>query len=299
MDIEQLIHDAAIYIHDNYSEPVSVADIATQAHLSPSYFATVFKVLTGFTVKNYLNRYRLHRAATLLATSRKRIIEIAFEAGFLSQEAFTRSFAKTYGATPAQFRLLKPQISPFPPNNLWKGQQPMELMDCFKEVGFVKKDAILTVGLEVDIHYNTDDGTAPIADVWNWWLKGNYANTIPNRQGDYVYGITHSETADSTAKYSVCVEVSSLDDLPVGLVARKFPESEYAVFDTTLEIIWTGEFWRTFYLKWLPNSGYAMHEEAYRETNAAFALYPAIEAYDSNYKDTQSVIQIFAPVVKR
>jgi AraC family transcriptional regulator len=117
-NIKQSIYEAALYIHDNYNEPISVTDISAQANLSPSYFATMFRVFTGFTVKNYFNRYRLHRAATELVTSSKRIIEIAFDVGFLSQEAFTRSFAKIYGITPAQFRSLKPEFEPFPPNNL-------------------------------------------------------------------------------------------------------------------------------------------------------------------------------------
>jgi len=136
MDIKKAVYEAASYIHDNYSEPISVNDISAQAHLSPSYFAAVFRVFTGFTVKNYFNRYRLHRAAKELAESDRRIIEIAFDVGFSSQEAFTRSFAKAYGITPAQFRLAKPEFNPFPPKNLWKWkEQPAaELMDGGKLV---------------------------------------------------------------------------------------------------------------------------------------------------------------------
>ena len=131
VDIKQLVYEAALYIHDNYSEPISVTDISSQAHLSPSYFATVFRVFTGFTVKNYFNRYRLHRAATELIESDRRIIDIAFDVGFSSQESFTRSFSKAYGHTPAQFRLLKPPFKPFPPSSLfrWKEQPAAELMN--------------------------------------------------------------------------------------------------------------------------------------------------------------------------
>ena len=131
MDIKQLVYESTLYIHDNYSEPISVTDISAQAHISPSYFATVFRILTGFTVKNYFNRYRLHRAAIELAAGEKRIIEIAFDVGFLSQESFTRSFSKIYGITPAQFRLLKPPVEPFPPISLfkWKEQASIEFID--------------------------------------------------------------------------------------------------------------------------------------------------------------------------
>ena len=129
MDIRQLVYEAALYIHDNYSEPISVNDISAQANFSPSYFATLFRVFTGFTVKNYFNRYRLHRAAKELVESDKRIIEIALDVGFSSQEAFTRSFSKIYGITPAQFRLAKPPVKPFPPSSVWELKEQPELMD--------------------------------------------------------------------------------------------------------------------------------------------------------------------------
>ena len=96
MDIKQLVYESTLYIHDNYSEPISVTDISVQAYLSPSYFATVFRVLTGLTVMNYLNRYRLHCAATELVTSDKRIIEIAFESGYAMNDEQIRTEYPTF-----------------------------------------------------------------------------------------------------------------------------------------------------------------------------------------------------------
>jgi len=65
-------------------------------------------VLTGYTVKNYLNRYRMYQAARMLIKSNKRIIEIAVDVGFSSQQSFTKSFSQAYGISPAQYRLLIP-----------------------------------------------------------------------------------------------------------------------------------------------------------------------------------------------
>ena len=176
----------------------------------------------------------------------------------------------------------------------------MELMQCFENVRFTHKNAFYVVGVEVDIHYNTEDGTAPIADLWEVWNKEKIAERISNQVSDgIVYGITHSETVDSKAKYFIGVEVTSLNNLPVGLVGRKFNQSEYAIFDTTLAIIWTGDFWRTFYSKWLPTSGYATHDEPHRKSNATFNKYPAIEVYGKDFEGEQSVMQIYAPIVKK
>ena len=300
MDIKQIIYEITLYIHDNYSEPINVIDISDQALLSPSYFSTVFRVFTGYTVKNYVNRYRLYRAAMDLIETKKQIIQIAFESGFLSQQSFTKSFSSAYGISPAQFRLLKPSFEPFPPKNLWKESLPsMELMDCFKNVRFIKKEAFFVAGVEVDIHYNDKDGTSGIGGLWEFWTKDKLLENIHEKTNDYVYGITHSETVDGKAKYGAYAEVSSLAKLPIGMVGRKFDANEFAVFDTTLEIIWTGQFWRTFYVKWLPESGYTLRDEQLPREFCTFNKHPAIEVYNKDHKDEKSLLQIYAPVLKK
>ena len=175
----------------------------------------------------------------------------------------------------------------------------MEIMNCFEKVRFMHKDAFYVTGLEVDIHYNTEDGTFPIGGLWQRWNAENIEQLIPNRVSpNAVYGMTHSETADNTGKYFIGVEVDTLDNLPIGLVGRRFEASDFAIFDTTLAIIESGDFWRTFYAKWLPESGYTQPDESLHKTYCTFNKYPAIEVYTNEDKgDEQAVMQIYAPVV--
>jgi AraC family transcriptional regulator len=256
MNVKQLVYESTVYIHENYGEQINIAEVATHAYFSPSYFAKVFRVLTGFTYGNYLSNYRMYRAAKALAESDMRIIEIAFNSGFLSQQSFTKTFSKTYGITPAQFRQQKPDFSVFPPENMWKESLPsMELMDCFKNVKFIKKDDFFVVGFETEINYNNEGGTNPISGVWDALNGEGIVDMINDKSFDGTYGITHSETDDGKAKYIACTEVSTMANIPTGFIGRKFEASEYAVFNTTLEIIWAGMFYKTLYAKWLPESG--------------------------------------------
>jgi len=176
----------------------------------------------------------------------------------------------------------------------------MEFMQCFENVRFIQKKPFYVVGMETDIHYNGDGGTNPIGDVWKVWKVEKIGKTIPDQVSPGItYGMTHGETTDNTAKYLVGVEVFTLENLPTGLLARKFEASEYAVFNTTLKILWTGEFWRTFYTKWLPNSGYAMHDSQWRDSFPVFNKHPDIEVYPEGFDgDAGAVLQIYAPVVK-
>ena len=176
----------------------------------------------------------------------------------------------------------------------------MELMDCFKNVRFIHKAAFYVVGLEADIHYNTGEGTSPIGNLWKRWNTESIGQTIPDQVSPGIcYGLTHSETVDGMAKYMVGVEVSTLENLPTGLIARKFEACDRAVFDITLKILWTGEFWRTFYTKWLPESGYVLPDSQIRESYPTFNKHPDIEFYPEGCDGEDSVFQIYAPVVKK
>jgi len=66
----------------------------------------------------------------------------------------------------------------------------------------------------------------------------------------------------------------------------------------TNTVIFTGDFWRTFYTHWLPNSGYALRDSQVRSDFPTFNRHPDIEVYSEDCKDEDSVMQIYAPVVK-
>ena len=95
---------AVDYMERNLTCPVSVSDVASEAAYSTFHFVRLFKALTGYTPGSYLRRRRLTEAAGELAGGRKRIIEIALDYQFQSQEAFTRAFKDCFGINPSAFR---------------------------------------------------------------------------------------------------------------------------------------------------------------------------------------------------
>lgn len=299
MDYQSVIYEAAQFIHSKYDEEILVADIAEYVYLSPSYFAKVFRILTGYTVKDYVNRYRLYQAAKSLKETEKRIIAIAFETGFSSQQVLTKKFVQQYGVPPAYFRRMNPVIDPFPPKNLFmKRGIAMELKQCFENVRFVTKESFLVVGIEADIDYNI--GTDNIGDLYDRWNSEKLVELIQD-QVNYpvVYGMTHESGEDDTAKYMIAVEVSTLDNLPSGLIARRFDSCEYAVFDTTLDMETSGEFWKYFYKTWLSEQGLEQPQAVFTKNKNLFTRLPNFEVYDANFKDGTSKIQIYAPILRK
>ena len=96
-NIEKVI--AAIdYIENHLSDKVDLELVAEAVHYSKYYLHRIFTKTVGLTVHDYVKRRQLTEAAKLLVFSDKPIIEIAFIAGYESQQAFSDIFitAKIY-----------------------------------------------------------------------------------------------------------------------------------------------------------------------------------------------------------
>jgi AraC-like DNA-binding protein len=104
MDYATPIRQALDFIECNLREEIRAEDIARAVNFSTSHFHTVFARVTGHTLAEHTRRRRLACAALDLALSRRRLIDIAMEYRFESQEAFTRAFKRVYGITPGLFR---------------------------------------------------------------------------------------------------------------------------------------------------------------------------------------------------
>lgn len=299
MDYLSLVYKATQFIHDNYDENILVSDIAEHVYLSPSYFSNMFRILTNYTVKEYLNGYRLYKAAMELKETNNSIISISFKYGFSSQQSFTKKFVKHYGTPPARFRRINPNIDPFPPQNLFMERGfTMDLKQSFDNVKFVTKEDFLVVGIETDIDYNI--GTNNIGALYDRWNRENLEDIISDQVNPkLVYGITHESDQDDTAKYMIAVEVSTLSNLPSGLIARRFDTCDYAVFETTLAMEDSGDFWRYFFKTWLPEQGLQQPETIYTKNKNTYSKLPSFEVYDENFKDLSSTIKIYAPIIRK
>jgi len=100
---------ATAWIEDHLFEPMTVKSIADQVGYSPSRFSRGFTRLQGESVMSYVRGRRLEAAARRLLTEPDaRIVDLAFDSGFDSQEAFTRAFSRAFGHPPGRLRNLGP-----------------------------------------------------------------------------------------------------------------------------------------------------------------------------------------------
>ncbi len=92
------------YMEDHLDQELTLEKIAKEFHYSKFYLTRRFKENTGVTPYKYMQGRRLDRAARKLAETSRPIVEIALEAGYHSQQAFTQAFRDTYGQTPQEYR---------------------------------------------------------------------------------------------------------------------------------------------------------------------------------------------------
>jgi signal transduction histidine kinase/DNA-binding response OmpR family regulator len=97
--------DAAVeFLDNNYLDFISRENLSASLGMSPDHFSRMFKQLTGVRVQEYLTELRIRHAARLIASTDKKIIDIAMESGFESVRSFNREFTRRMKSRPSDYR---------------------------------------------------------------------------------------------------------------------------------------------------------------------------------------------------
>ncbi len=103
LQMKQIVRKAMAYLNGHYSESFSRKDLAYHIGISDRYLTRCFRQEMGITPLEYLNRYRIKKAAELLESGQN-VTETTFAVGFSSVSYFSRLFEKEVGLSPSVYR---------------------------------------------------------------------------------------------------------------------------------------------------------------------------------------------------
>ena len=103
---QKVTEEVKRYVTENYSEPITVKDIATAMHYNSNYLNNLFKQVTGNTILEYLTQYRINKAKELLKSSNLRQSDIAYQVGYKNEQYFKKLFQSNIGLSPKEYRIV-------------------------------------------------------------------------------------------------------------------------------------------------------------------------------------------------
>ncbi len=102
-------HDLSItkalsYLRSYYRDGIDVADVVTASGIARRTLEMRFKKILNSTIYEELSKVRIESAKQLLRESQATITEVAQQCGFSSLHYFSKSFKKTVGISPKEYR---------------------------------------------------------------------------------------------------------------------------------------------------------------------------------------------------
>lgn len=92
------------FIHKNYSQKISLDEVASLAGMNTQYFCRYFKRLIGKTLTEYINEIRIEKASECLIKTDEKIIDIAICCGYDNIGYFIKRFKEQKNVSPSRYR---------------------------------------------------------------------------------------------------------------------------------------------------------------------------------------------------
>ena len=101
---DEPIKEAQAYIEKNFTEKISVEDLAVKFAIGRRHFERRFKKSTNNTPMEYIQRVKVEAAKKQLETGRKNVTEVMYEVGYVDTKAFRSIFKKITGMSPIDYK---------------------------------------------------------------------------------------------------------------------------------------------------------------------------------------------------
>ena len=88
------------------------------------------------------------------------------------------------------------------------------------------------IGIKTETTNENGKSATDLGKLWDQFFDENVPNQIPNKESEEIYSIYTDYESDYKGKYTAIIglKVSSLDQIPDGLIGREFNSGKYQKF---------------------------------------------------------------------
>ncbi len=98
------------FMQQNLHRALSLQEMASEAHISPSHYSALFKKKTGYPPLEYFNHIKVQKACQYLQFTNLQVKEIAYKLGVNDPFYFSRFFSNIMGMSPLEYRNRKQAV---------------------------------------------------------------------------------------------------------------------------------------------------------------------------------------------
>lgn len=239
MEWTESLRSAISYMEEHLLDCISVENVADKVHISSFYLQKGFKIMTGYSICEYIRYRRLYLAALDVIADKEKVIDLAFKYGYETPESFTKAFSRFHGVSPMKLKGDAGRIKTFLPlkiSILIQGGNDMdyvvEKMEGFKVIGF-ERDFSFEAGYQ-EIPKFWDE-------FWGKYMKPLLGSGKPGNEVEQVicdcligeYGVCIDDIGkDGKFRYLIAGTYKG-GEVPKNMTVYEFPDMEWAKFRCT------------------------------------------------------------------
>ncbi|WP_028584044.1 AraC family transcriptional regulator [Desulfogranum mediterraneum] len=263
------------HIREHLDQELPLERLAGVACFSPYHFHRIFRGMVGESVKSYVRRLRLERAAGKLKQTATPVTTIAFEAGFAAHESFTRAFQTMFGCSPLAYRKACQVENSHRQIHYWKEMK-------------MKVDIVTLEEMKVVFVRHTGPYTACGAA---WETLCSWAGPKGLLQpGARILGLSYDDpevTPPEKLRYEACIQIDQPLEVEPPLGIKEIKEGRYAMTTHFGPYEELSASYARLCGQWIPQNGHQIDNRA------------CLEIYHNNPEDTEPeelITDIYVPL---
>ena len=231
MEWTESLKRAINYIEQHLLDDVGADEVADEIYMSSFYFQKGFKLMTGYTVGEYIRYRRLYMAALDVISGRTKVIDLAYKYSYDTPESFSKAFGRFHGVTPAQLKGDSRKVRTFLPLTITVTVQGGNSMNYVVE----KMDAMTVIGYDRIFSFETSYQEIP--QFWSEFVGNCTAKKYPSDVQNVIeeckigeYAVCVDDVRDEKSFRYIIAGKYDGQAVPEGMKLYEIPALEWAKF---------------------------------------------------------------------